>query len=130
MTEKSWIVAVGAPAADIGGPTQFPPLRVRGCGRCDRHGSCCERETKLLEQSVEVRSMQSQEIPMLMRFLLGHIRGDWVRHARDTLTHATKGLADYDQSALAVRDSEAVRRKSMLISAFTRRGGLPFCGEH
>lgn len=63
-------------------------------------------ETKLIGQGVKVRPLRPHEVPNLLRFLVSHMPGDWVRHARDLLSDITKGLGDYDQFLIAVRDGE------------------------
>lgn len=67
-----------------------------------------EREERLREQGIEVRTLRPQEVPDLMAFLKAHMPGDWVRHARDLLLDITKGLGDYDQFLIAVADGEIV----------------------
>lgn len=67
-----------------------------------------EREERLREQGIEVRTLRPHEVPDLMAFLRAHMPGDWVRHARDLLLDITKGLGDYDQFLIAVADGEIV----------------------
>lgn len=67
-----------------------------------------EREAKLREQGIDVRPMRPFEIPLLMQFLQASMPGDWVRHARDVLTDATKGLATDDQFIIALQQDEVV----------------------
>ncbi|HZO91516.1 MAG TPA: GNAT family N-acetyltransferase [Chthonomonadaceae bacterium] len=65
-----------------------------------------EREAQLRAQGIAVRSLLPQEVPTLLQFLNAHMPGDWVRHARDLLLDVTKGLADYDQFLIALREGE------------------------
>jgi len=67
-----------------------------------------ERQGQLREQGIEVGSMQPHEIPALMTFLQEHMPGDWVRHARDILLDISKGIGDFEQFTLAVKDGEVV----------------------
>ena len=66
------------------------------------------RESLLREQDVDVRPMQPNEIPDLMALLQAHMPGDWVRHARELLLDIARGIGDYDQFTIAVREGEVV----------------------
>jgi len=72
------------------------------------YGPYAGREAHLREQAVEVRPLQPHEVPALLGFLAAHMPGDWVRHAREVLVDATKGLAEYDQFVVAQKDNEVV----------------------
>lgn len=66
------------------------------------------REILRRERGVEVRAMQPGEIPALMAMLQAHMPGDWVRHARELLLDISRGIGDYDQFTLAVKEGEVV----------------------
>ncbi len=66
------------------------------------------REILWREQGVDVRPMRPHEIPDLMALLQTHMPGDWVRHAREVLLDITRGIGDYDQFTIAVREGEVV----------------------
>jgi len=67
-----------------------------------------EREARLGRDGVAVRLLLPCEIPALFGLLQTHMPGDWVRHAREVLTDATKGLAGYDQFTVALHAEEIV----------------------
>jgi GNAT superfamily N-acetyltransferase len=67
-----------------------------------------EREARLLKDGVVVRGLEPCQIPDLLGLLQTHMPADWVRHAREVLTDATKGQAAYDQFIVAVRAGEVV----------------------
>jgi GNAT superfamily N-acetyltransferase len=57
---------------------------------------------------VEVRAMAPHEIPALMALLRSHMPDDWVRHAREILVDATRGMARFDQFTVAVAEGGEV----------------------
>lgn len=67
-----------------------------------------EREEGLRQQGIEVRGLQSHQIPALMGFLQGHMPGDWVRHARELLADIDKGRGTWDQFTLAWHQGQVV----------------------
>jgi len=73
----------------------FRPLVARG-------------ESLPRELGVEVRPMRSTEIPELMALLQAHMPGDWVRHARELLLDIARGIGDFDQFTLALKEDEAI----------------------
>ncbi len=76
-----------------------------------------DREKRLSEEGVQVRSLKPNEIPLLLSFLREHMPGDWLRHCRDLLTDVTKGIGDYDQFIVALYKGRVV-------------GWCQFEGEH
>jgi len=76
-----------------------------------------EREGRLREHGVEVRSLMPREMPLLLAYLREHTFADWLRDARELLTDVTRGLADIGQFTVAVREGEIV-------------GYCQFRGEH
>lgn len=66
------------------------------------------REARLAEQGITVRNLTSADLPALLGFLHDHMYGDWLRHARELLTDATRGLATLDNFTVAVRGDEVV----------------------
>jgi GNAT superfamily N-acetyltransferase len=66
------------------------------------------REARLAEQGIAVRNLGAADLPALLGFLRDHMYGDWLRHARDLLVDATRGLASLDNFTVAVRGEEVV----------------------
>jgi GNAT superfamily N-acetyltransferase len=69
------------------------------------------------ERGVQVRYLQSDDLPALMGFLQEHMPGDWVRHARELLLDICRGNGDFDQFTVALREGAIV-------------GYCQFDGEH
>lgn len=67
-----------------------------------------ERQARLLAEGIEVRPLLPNEIPLLVGFLEAHMPGDWLRHAREVLTDAARGLARFDQFVVAIRQGEVL----------------------
>lgn len=67
-----------------------------------------EREARLAAKGIAVRSLTGADLPGLLVFLREHMPGDWLRHGREVLRDATRGLATLDQFTVAVRDGEVV----------------------
>jgi GNAT superfamily N-acetyltransferase len=67
-----------------------------------------EREARLAGQGIVVRSLRPADLPALLAFLRDHMYGDWLRHGRDLLVDATRGLASLDQFTVALRDNEVL----------------------
>jgi mycothiol synthase len=72
------------------------------------YGPFGERRTRLRADGIEVRPLLPSEIPLLIGFLGAHMPGDWLRHAREVLADATRGLASFDQFVVAVREAEVL----------------------
>ena len=67
-----------------------------------------ERVTDLSRRGIEVRNLLATDIPAFVRFLSEHMPGDWLRHGRQVLTDATRGLASFEQFSVAVLAGEVV----------------------
>ncbi|MBI2299930.1 MAG: GNAT family N-acetyltransferase [Armatimonadetes bacterium] len=60
-----------------------------------------ERRARLAGQGVVVRALAPAETPAFLAFLAEQMPPDWVRHARELLSDAARGLAGYDQVTVA-----------------------------
>jgi len=67
-----------------------------------------ERAHGLRQRGIEVRNLLPGDIPALLRLLTESMPGDWLRHARELLTHSTYGLASLEQFSVAMLAGEAV----------------------
>ena len=66
------------------------------------------REDRLRDRGIEVRALRMQEIPAFTGFLKAHMPTDWLRHARELLLDAIRGLASEEQFVVALMDGEIV----------------------
>ena len=67
-----------------------------------------DREARLAGQGIVVRGLCAADLPALLAFLRDHMYGDWLRHGRDLLVDATRGLAALDQFTVALREGEVL----------------------
>ncbi|NUP98283.1 MAG: GNAT family N-acetyltransferase [Armatimonadetes bacterium] len=66
------------------------------------------RAAALAERGVTIRALAPADIPPFLDFLRDQMPADWVRHAREQLTEATRGRGRYEQFSLALRGPEIV----------------------
>ena len=66
------------------------------------------REVRLAQQGIVVRCLTPADQPALLRFLRDHMYGDWLRHARELLVDASRGLATLENFTIALRGDEVV----------------------